>query len=205
MNASPFGQYGPRDVADIVAAYPLAWAWAQGGDPGAGALLPMLGEYDEAGRLTHLLGHMSRANPLIAALAGGDAVGFLFTGPQAYVSPEDAGRRDWGPTWIYARVAISGRITFLPAETRDAVEQLARHMEAGRPQPWTIAEIDHRAGPMLERIIAFRVAVDAVHGWFKLGQDESPEVLRAILAATADPGMKGWIMRFNRDRLENGA
>jgi len=44
MNASPFGQYGPRDVADIVAAYPLAWAWAQGGDPGAGVARPGTGE-----------------------------------------------------------------------------------------------------------------------------------------------------------------
>jgi transcriptional regulator len=197
---NPFERFDDVDVHAMITEYPLAWVSARH-DGAVASLLPLIGVYDEAGRLTELIGHLARSNPLYAALSATPDATLLFRGPEAYMSPEHAGLGDWAPTWNYAQLVIRAEIRFDAEQTADALDVLIDAMEHGRADPWTTAQMGPRYHGMLGAIIGFRVRVIDVHGKFKLAQDERPEVLRALLANHPDPAMRRWIRRFNADRL----
>ncbi|MEG3179306.1 FMN-binding negative transcriptional regulator [Sphingomonas sp. LT1P40] len=200
-----FERFGHADVRALIEDYPLAWVC--GGDtskPGAGALeaslLPLIGVFDDDGRLVELIGHLMRSNPLYHALSAEGRTTILFNGPQGYVSPEHANRRDWAPTWNYAQVKLDGEIAFDDTLTEMSLRMLIDAMEAGRPQPWDVDELGDRYRAMLTRIIGFRVVVTGLSGKFKLGQDEDAVTLHAILDALPDDAMAEWMRRFNAGR-----
>jgi transcriptional regulator len=196
MNAD-FTRYEPADIRDLIADYPLAWVSAAGGEAEQASLLPLLGGYDEAGRLVRLVGHMARRNPLVARLAVDPRVLILVTGPHAYISPEHAGRREWGPTWNYAQLRIEADLVFTPQQTGTAIGNLVDHMEADRDAPWSGTELGARYAGMEAMVIGFEAKVTKVSGLFKLGQDEHPDVLAHILDTLPDPGLCRWMRRFN--------
>jgi transcriptional regulator len=192
--SSVFETYDTADVRDLIAEFPLAWLVARG--EAQGSLLPLLGEYTD-GRLTHLLGHMSRSNPLYPLLSAAPSATILFNGPQAYVSPEHANRRNWGPTWNYAQIVIAAEITFLPDQTDHALDALTSAMEGER---WSSSELGPRYEGMAAQIIAFRAEVTTLTARFKLGQDESAETFAAILERHPDPALVRWMRRFGKSR-----
>jgi transcriptional regulator len=191
-----FTRYEDADVRDLIREYPLAWLCAAEGKADHAAHLPLLGEYDAAGSLTHLLGHVPRRNPLLQALEQNSRALVLFQGPQAYISPDQAGARNWAPTWNFAHLRIEAEVEILPDETGYAIDTLVDAMEAGRPDPWHSAELGDRYGQMAQRVIGFRAKVSSVQGRFKLGQDESPEVLQSILRTLGDTDLARWMRRF---------
>lgn len=199
--ASPFENFNVHDVRDLISEFPLAWLSAADSAGRETSLLPLLGEYDSAGELVSLAGHMSRRNPLVAALTADPQALILFSGPQGYVSPELTGERDWAPTWNYAQLSIVADVVFQPRETEEVVDRLVERMEAGRQAPWRSEELGDRYAAMGRRIIGFRATVAQLSGRFKLGQDEKPEILRAIMDKLADPVMIRWMRRFNEGRL----
>lgn len=195
-----FERFGDADVRALVETYPLAWVCGGASAPLDASLLPLVGVFDAAGRLVELIGHLMRSNPLHAALVADPRATILFTGPGAYVSPEHAGRRDWAPTWNYAQLTIGAEVTFDAALTEYSLEVLIDAMEAGRPEPWDVAELGPRYRAMLDRIIGFRARVTGLTGKFKLGQDEDATTLHAILGALPDGEMTAWMRRFNKGR-----
>ena len=197
LPSSPFDDYRDDDIRDLISEYPLAWVCTRFDGAEFAALLPMIGEYDQAGRLTHLVGHLARANPLHEALRADARAFFLFTGPQAYVSPGDVGQRNWAPTWIYASARVEAEVAFEPPCTDEAVATLVEAMEAGREQPWQAGELGGRYAEMIGRIIGFRARVTKLRGRFKLGQDENRKVLRQMIIRSQDDAMRRWIVRFN--------
>ncbi|WP_422057664.1 FMN-binding negative transcriptional regulator [Sphingomonas sp.] len=195
-----FERFDVTDVRALVEGYPLAWVC---GGPAAAlesSLLPLVGVFDDAGRLVELIGHLMRSNPLHGALRDDPRATILFSGPQAYVSPEHAGRRNWAPTWNYAQVTIGAEIAFDSALTEHALKVLIDAMEARRAAPWGVEELGPRYHAMLEQIIGFRARVTSVSGKFKLGQDEDDATLGAILDALPDGEMTAWMRRFNPGR-----
>jgi transcriptional regulator len=196
-----FEDFDPADVRDLIAEFPLAWVCARRGNTETASLLPLLGEFSNAGDLTHLFGHMSRRNPLFERLGKDPEALILFQGPQAYISPTHAGRRDWAPTWNYAQLRIAARVTFLPDETPLALVSLVDAMEDGFDQPWDVAELGDRYVPMQGAIIAFRAEVMVLSGKFKLGQDEEVETLANIFETLPDQATVRWMRRFNAERL----
>ena len=195
-----FAQYRPGDVRDLITEFPLAWLCAAGGRAELAAHLPLLGEYDGDGVLTHLLGHIPRRHPLVPAWQADARVLVLFTGPQAYISPEQAGVSNWAPTWNFAQLSIEGELTLLPDATGAALTALVDAMEAGRDQPWSISALGERYDGMEKRVIAFRVRVTRVVGRFKLGQDERHEVLAAIIRSLGATPLARWMQRFQERR-----
>lgn len=185
-----FDQFTDADVRDLIAQYPLAWITAPSGEA---SLLPLLGEYDADGRPVRLLGHMARRNPLHAELATAPRATILINGPSGYVSPAQAERQNWAPTWNYAQVVIRADIVFQPEETDSALASLVEAMEGDR---WTSAELGDRYAGMAGRVIAFRAHVRALSGLFKLGQDEDRVVFDAILRNHPDPALVSWMRRF---------
>ena len=199
-NRPLFERFGNADVRALIEGFPLAWVCGGGAGALEASLLPLIGVYDEQGKLIELIGHLMRSNPLYAALTGDPRATILFSGPDAYVSPEHAGRRDWAPTWNYAQVKIGADIVFDDALTEYSLKVLIDAMEAGRPHPWGVEELGARYHGMLTRIIGFRARVTALSGKFKLGQDEDDATLRAILGALPDADSVAWMKRFNAGR-----
>lgn len=189
-------------MRDLIEGYPLAWVLAPAAPIASAALLPLLGDYDEEGRLVRLVGHMSRRNPLAALFAQGGAKGqFLFTGPQGYVSPEHSGRRNWGPTWNYAAARIEADVRMDETLTEPVIARLIDAHEAGRAEPWRAAELEGRYAGMVAAVIGFEARVLSVDASFKLAQDEDMEVLGHLMEAYPDAAMREWMLRMNKDRL----
>lgn len=186
-----FDRYTPADVRDLIADHPLAWVSA-GADA---SLLPLLGEYDADGQLVSLLGHMARRNPLHARLMAAPRASILVTGPQGYVSPAQAERRNWAPTWNYAKLVIAAEVEFLPDTADDALAALTFAMEGDR---WTSAELGPRYAGMVAAVVAFRARVVSITGRFKLGQDEAPDVFEAICRNHPDAALVAWMRRFRQ-------
>lgn len=196
-----FDQFENEDVRALVEEFPLAWVCGGPADAMEASLLPLIGEYDADGRLVTLIGHLRRANPLYRALGEDGRATILFKGPDAYVSPEHAGLRNWGPTWNYAQVKIGADIVFDDALTEMSLNVLVAAMETGRPAPWDSAELGDRYHTMLKHIIGFRASVTRLSGVFKLGQDERDEILASILGSLPDAETAAWMRRFNRHRI----
>lgn len=195
-----FETFGHADVCALIEEYPLAWVC--GGAAGAveASLLPLVGVFDEDGRLVELIGHLMRSNPLYAALSADRRATILFKGPDAYVSPEHAGLLNWGPTWNYAQVKVAADVVFDSDFTEMSLDVLVRAMETGRARPWNIGELGERYTGMLQHIIGFRATVTELSGKFKLGQDEKPEVFASIVHSLPDAGTVEWMRRFNKGR-----
>lgn len=194
---SPFERFTNDDVRALIGDYPLAWVIASGGDGDEASLLPLIGVHDDDGQLVELIGHMARSNPLHAALAADPRALILFQGPQAYVSPDQVGRRDWGPTWNYTQLRIRAEIVFEPDRTPEALDVLIDAVECDRSVPWRAEELGPRYPGLLKAIIGFRARVVSLRGKFKLAQDEAPADYKGIRATTRDPAMLHWLDRFN--------
>lgn len=193
--SSPFESFGPDDVRDLIAAFPLAWVTVGGEGVDEPTLLPMIGEYDAAGRLTWLVGHLGRRNPLCAAMRQAGRARFLFCGPQAYVSPSHAGRRNWAPTWNFASLRIEAEVELSDDHTRPAIDALTQVVERGRADPWSADELGPRYDQLSGAIIGFRARVLALRGVFKLGQDENAETFASIVESHPDPAVVDWMRR----------
>lgn len=195
-----FDQFETADVRALIEEFPLAWVC--GGGPGAmeASLLPLVARYDANGQLVELIGHLMRSNSLFHALTADGRATILFRGPDAYVSPEHAGLRNWGPTWNYAQLKIGADIIFDEAFTAESLQILIDAMEAARADPWRVDELGGRYEPMLARIIGFRASVTSLTGKFKLGQDEEDATLGSILGSLPDAGTRAWMRRFNKGR-----
>lgn len=195
-----FETYSVGDIRHLIDQYPLAWVLTPDGEEAS--LLPLVGVYDEEGRLSELIGHFARSNPLNAALAQDPRAVILFQGPQAYVSPSNAGRRDWGPTWNYAQLRVWADVTVDDALTAPALDLLIEQVERDKQHPWRAAELGARYDQLVRHIVGFRARVTRSKGKFKLGQDEAPKTLHSILNTMPDADLVEWMRRFNPDRLE---
>lgn len=191
----PYEDYTRQDVRDLIAAYPLAWVCARASTDAS--LLPLIGVYDDQDELVELIGHFACSNPLRAVLGADPRASILFTGPHGYVSPNHAGRRNWGPTWNYAQVRVQADITVDPELTASAVDQLVEHVERGMPQPWRAHELGERYGMLMPHIVGFRARVDSHNAVFKLGQTEDVPTLRSILRTLQDRTLTSWMRRLN--------
>lgn len=187
--------FRPRDPALIrrlVDEYPLALLIS----PSLHASpLPLLAETDAEGNITALFGHCARSNPLVGAFAENPSGLAIFSGPQGYVSPSLVSKPDWGPTWNYASLRFRVEVTFVPDETRRAVEQLAEKLEGDR---WSLAQMGDRVPGMMAGIIAFRARVTGTDHVLKLGQDESDRSHAEIVAGHSDRTLTEWMRATRR-------
>lgn len=197
-----FERFSPSDARLLIEEYPLAWVISP--RSGAASLLPLIGVFDGEDRLTALIGHFARHNPLEQAFAGDPGAMILFTGPQGYISSDMALRRNWAPTWNYAQLRVEAEVTLQPERTEEALQVLLGKMERDAASPWQIPALGDRYPGMLRQIVGFKADVAKVGGRFKLGQDEDLETLRSIIAKTPDRALARWMERLNRARLGEG-
>lgn len=179
-------------LAALMSAHPLAQVVHAGAD---GALdadpVPLL--YDPATRT--LRGHVARANPLWRT-AGDKPVLALFSGPDAYVSPNwypsKAATHKAVPTWNYLVVHAHGTLrarddvawlrAFLPLLT-------ARH-EAAQPRPWALADApEDYLQQMLRAIVGIEIAVARLVGKVKASQNRSAADRAGVAAGLGEHAM----------------
>lgn len=143
-----------------------------------------------------LYGHLAKANPQCAELASGAEALVIFSGEDAYVSPSFyPSKAEHGkvvPTWNYVAVHAYGQPEVFtdPQRLQQVVEGLTERHEAGRPQPWKVADApaDYIDG-MLKAIVGFALPIQRLEGKRKLSQNRNAEDIAGVrdgLAASAD-------------------
>lgn len=184
--AKPFRETDPERLAVLVADVGLALIIGVADGRPLVAHAPVL----LAGR--RLRFHLSRANPLTAALEAHPHALAVATGPQAYVSPDWYGLADQVPTWNYLSAEIEGPLRRLDDDEATALlDDLSAVFEARlAPKPaWTRAKMSSgRFEAMLGGITAFEMTVERLEGVRKLGQNKPPEAQAALAEALAAVG-----------------
>ncbi|VVO10298.1 FMN-binding negative transcriptional regulator [Pseudomonas fluorescens] len=157
--------------------------------------LPLLLRPDQGPNGT-LYGHFARANPQWKALQDGAQALVIFTGAEAYVSPgfypSKAEHGKVVPTWNYVAVHAYGTAeVFTDADRlRNLVSALTDRHEAGRNNPWKVADApaDYIDG-MLKAIVGFALPIQRLEGKRKLSQNRSTTDIAGVregLAASPD-------------------
>jgi len=150
-----------------------------------------------AGPFGTLRGHLARANPQWQDLANGSEALVIFSGADAYVSPNFyPSKAEHGkavPTWNFLAVHATGTAeVFSDAERlRALVSQLTDRHEAGQAKPWAVndAPADYLQS-MLKAIVGFELPISRLEGKRKLSQNRSAEDIAGVrqgLAASIDP------------------
>lgn len=160
-----------------------------------GTPLPLLLAADE-GPLGTLYGHLARANPQARLAPVGEAL-VAFAGPEAYISPAwypaKAETHKVVPTWNYVAVHAYGPLeTFTDADRlRDLLARLTDRHEAGRAEPWSLADApEDYVAAMLNGIVGVRIPIARLDGKTKMSQNKSAADragAAAGLAASPDP------------------
>lgn len=158
--------------------HPLAWL-VTAGPHGPGADPVPLELDPDAGEHGTLNGHVARANPVWQQAAGTPVIA-LFSGPQAYVSPNGYASKALThkvvPTWNYAVVQAHGPLQVVDdaAWLHALVRRLTAHHEAGSEHPWSVddAPADY-VQQMLRAIVGIQIPITRLVGKFKLGQNRS--------------------------------
>ena len=143
-----------------------------------------------------LYGHFARANSQWKELQEGAEALVIFAGADAYVSPGFyPGKAEHGkvvPTWNYVAVHAYGTAQVITdAEPLlDLVSALTDRHEAGRAQPWKVADApaDYIDG-MLKAIVGFALPIQRLEGKRKLSQNRSSADMAGVregLAASPD-------------------
>ena len=174
--------------------HPLATVVAVTSDGLTANHIPLQATLTADGRGT-LRGHIARANSLWRQLQPAAPVLAIFTGADAYVSPNwYPSKREHGkavPTWNYATVHVNGSIRFI--EDRDwlrgFVGVLTDEHEHGRPHRWHVSDAptDYIDG-MLRAIVGFEIAITSIVGKFKGSQNRSSEDRAGVHAALQAAG-----------------
>lgn len=195
-----FSTWTDHDVADLVAAYPLAWLVSSGPLGFQATPLPLLADFDAEGRLDSLTGHMARSNPQVEALEQDAKALALFMGPHGYISPSWMSDRTQAPTWNYAALRIEVRVRFGAVTVEEALDRLSSAMELDRLKAWSPDEMGKRYSRLSRGVVAFRADVTRSDGRFKLGQDERDDVYAEIMTGLGPGGLADWMKRFNPQR-----
>ena len=135
-----------------------------------------------------LIGHVARGNPLWRLAERRVDALLVFSGAAAYVSPSyydgKAEHHRVVPTYNYAAVHVHGELTCShDADVkRHVVDRLTAHMEAGRADPWSLADAPAEyLAAMLRGIVALSFEVRAVEAKFKASQNKSVIDQRGVM------------------------
>ena len=142
-----------------------------------------------------IVGHLARANPHCEALRQAGRAVAVFHGAEGYVSPSAyPSKAEHGrvvPTWNYEAVHAAGPVEIIEDAQRlhAIVDELTRHHEGPRAQPWAVSDAPAPfiAG-QLKGILGFVLTIESLTGKRKLSQNRS-EADRAGVLAQAEPAL----------------
>lgn len=184
----------PRSVlADLLVGH-AATLVSTGPDGPQVTVTPLLA--DDDGDALVLRGHLARANPH-ARVASGTPTVATVVGAQGYVSPSwYPSKAEHGrvvPTWDYVAAVATGTLRTVddPAWLVALVTRLTERHEAGRPEPWAVADTPEGFVEKQARaIVGVELVVDRLDVKAKLSQNRPEPDQRGVVAglrATGDP------------------
>lgn len=164
--------------------YPLGLIAVNGEAAPLAAHSPVLAARGEDGSV-RLRFHLSANNPVTKRLEAGAAALIVFTGPEAYISPDWYGEvPDQVPTWNYLSVEAEGM--HVPSDAAQFLDDVSAEFESRllpKP-PWTRAKMAPAAFDRMVRAIrAFEMTPTRFEGITKLGQNKTPEMRAGVVAA----------------------
>lgn len=134
----------------------------------------------DAGPFGTIHGHIARANGQIKAFDGKQEAVIVFRGPHGYISPTCYQTNPAVPTWNFAVVHATGKLTAItdPAALHAFLARLIRKFENYEGTTFDFSKVpDSYLKPMLANIVGFDMRIELLEGKFKLGQ-ERPEADR---------------------------
>jgi len=191
---SHFQETDTATVHALVRAHPLAtWVVQHQGELLVNHIPFLLDEQE--GEQGTLIGHVARANPVWQALAERVSSVAVFTGPQAYVSPNwYPSKHEHGkavPTWNYTTVHAHGvaQANDDPARVLAIVTRLTQVHEASQSQPWKVADApaDYIAD-LLKAIVAIEIPVQRWVGKCKASQNRPVSDQQGVVAGLSGQG-----------------
>lgn len=179
----------------LIRAHPLAVLVTSVGGILEANHLPLLIDFLPSPQGT-LRGHVARANPLWRQLHENEVLA-VFQGPQVYVTPswypEKRASGKVVPTWNYAVVHARGPLVIHDDRDwlRDLVSRLTDQQEAGKAQPWGIADAPaDYIERMLGAIVGIEIPISGMEGKWKVSQNRADADRAGVadgLAQLADP------------------
>ena len=138
-----------------------------------------------------IFGHISRHNPQNQCFDGRQPAVVVFRGPDRYISPTWYAKAEAVPTWNFAVVHATGRLT--PITDRDSLHgrlaQLIAKFE-GPGSSYDFAKLPASyVNGLIGGIIGFEMRIERLEGKFKLGQERDEADRQALLKhlASAKP------------------
>ncbi len=189
MHPAPlFRESDPETLIARIRAYPLGLVCVSGEFAPLAAHTPILAALEDG--QPRLRFHLSAHNAVTRRLEAGAAALIVFTGPDAYISPDWYGPLpNQVPTWNYLSVEAEG--TPSPADATAFLDDVSAHFEAQllpKP-PWTRAKMDPASFQMMLRgIRAYELRPIRFEGMSKLSQNKTSEARDGViegLSATA--------------------
>ena len=166
----------------------------------------------EPAPLGTLRAHVARANPVWRDAAPGGEALVIFQGPDAYVSPAwYPTKKETGkvvPTWNYAVAHAYGPVRFIDDRVwlRAFVEMLTDRHEAGRPEPWKVADAPGDfVDTLVGAIIGVEISVDRLVGKWKVSQNRPAHDREGVAEALGRDGSDAAAVMGRLVRGERGA
>lgn len=143
-----------------------------------------------------LAGHIARANPQ-PAVSGIEAL-VVFTGPNAYVSPNwyptKARNGRAVPTWNYEAVHIHGRLSWRDEGDwkRTHLSAMSERFEGDFEQPWRLDDApEDYVQAMFRGVIGVEIAIERIEAKRKLSQNQPEENRLGAVAGLEATGEAG--------------
>lgn len=197
MNTHPVYKPGSTtDVDRMIAAHPFALVISSTDGAPMATLVPLLLERGADGRMS-LLGHVPRTHPHTDLLRRQPRALAVFQGAHGYISPSWLSDRTQAPTWNYESVQLDIEVEFDDSDeaTQNALTRLVDHMECGRPNAWSVAEMGARYHKLAPAVVAFRARVVDGYAKFKLGRTNGPTIEWRSSQAWSAPSSRPWSKR----------
>ena len=174
-----FAEARTEELNRLITEYPLGIIVLNGANGLNANHIPFLLK-PEKGEQGCLLAHVARANSLWQEVKDGDDVLVIFSGADAYISPnwypskQESHRQV--PTWNYQAVHVYGKIKVREDETfiRGVVAQLTRDHEkrAETEKAWKMTDAPKEyIAQILTAIVGIEVNITKMVGKWKLGQN----------------------------------
>lgn len=152
--------------------------------------LPVLHVHDGSRHGT-LRGHLAKPNPHCELLEQPTPSVVIFSGPHAYISPNDySGKHFNVPTWNYTAVHAYGQPKIIrdPATLMNDLGDLTNTHEASSPDPWRFDQASETNQGLLHGIVGFTMVIDRLEGKFKCGQNRAAEDREAMMSSLRQGG-----------------
>lgn len=123
-----------------------------------------------------IVGHVAAPNPIVEAIRAGARATAVFYGPHAYISPRWYPSARAVPTWNYAVVHVTGRLTELSREENiAAIRRLVARFEDVQTAPFAAVWDDESFWKQVGGTLGFRLEIESMVGKFKLSQNRTDE------------------------------